>query len=66
MFPVKKKTNFQAELNAWTIGEVILPMAKPHATNDSYVIEQTSDRVTKAIAQKTRESFLNGLKAQRK
>ena len=29
MFPlVKKQTNYNAELDAWTIAEVILPMAK--------------------------------------
>ena len=67
MFPlVKKQTNYKAELNAWTIGEVILPMAKAHASNDKYVIEQTNDRVTRAIAEKTLESFKNGLKARNK
>lgn len=62
MFSTKEKTSFQAELNAWIDAEVIDILS--HAQPADY--GEAVGYVKKRIAEKTRESFINGLKAQKK
>ncbi len=62
----KKKTNYLAELEAWTNANVIVPMTKAVQSEDEDVYHETAKAVEKSIAGKARESFLNGLKGNKK
>ncbi len=65
----EQKTNYMAELDRWTQSPVIAPLEEFDPLADGANVggfEALVERIKKAIREKVRESYGNGLKAQAK
>jgi hypothetical protein len=62
----EQKTNYMAQLDAWSIDSVINPLfsaAENYDGEHNYDWENTVEQVQKAIREKVLESYRNGQKA---
>ena len=59
MFPVKEKTEYQAELEAWVDAKISPLLAKDQ-------FDESVSYVKNALAEKTRKSFIAGLHTRKK